>query len=227
MCNLYQLEKSVDAVRRLFAELQIPLAFPEGIPNLEPRNVRITERAPIVRWSRDKGTAELVVARTDGQAGIQHALRRARIRQRPLPGAGGRLLRVHDARGPEAEEKELLAVQARYRVRYRRDHARRREGRRGLYAADGATWQGHRALSQSPDRLANAPAVEILARSFDEVCRYVGAERPRHPRRFGGSLVMDQDVILKRFETPDEVREFELGKFEIVHIHGMPFGRAT
>ena len=63
MCNLYQLEKSVDAVRRLFSELQIPLAFPEGIPNLEPRNVRITERAPIVRWSRDKGTAELVERR--------------------------------------------------------------------------------------------------------------------------------------------------------------------
>jgi len=63
MCNLYQLEKSVDAVRRLFAELQIPLAFPEGIPNLEPRNVRITERAPIVRWSSDKGTAELVERR--------------------------------------------------------------------------------------------------------------------------------------------------------------------
>ena len=63
MCNLYQLEKSVDAVRRLFAELQIPLGFPEGIPNLEPRNVRITERAPIVRWSRERGEAELVERR--------------------------------------------------------------------------------------------------------------------------------------------------------------------
>src|SRR3954470_20907900 len=52
MCNLYQLEKSVDAVRRLFADLHIPLTFPEGIPNLQPRDVRITERAPIVRWSR-------------------------------------------------------------------------------------------------------------------------------------------------------------------------------
>jgi len=38
---------------------------------------------------------------------------------------------------------------------------------------------------------------------------------------------MDPDVILKRFETPDEVREFLLGKFEIVHIHGMTIGRAT
>ena len=63
MCNLYQLEKSVDAVRRLFAELQIPLTFPDGIPNFEPRDVRITERAPIVRWSRDRGTAELVERR--------------------------------------------------------------------------------------------------------------------------------------------------------------------
>ena len=63
MCNLYQLEKSVDAVRRLFAELQIPLEFPEGIPNLQPRSVRITDRAPIVRWARDRETAELVERR--------------------------------------------------------------------------------------------------------------------------------------------------------------------
>jgi len=63
VCNLYQLEKSVDAVRRLFAEQQIPLSFPEGIPNFEPRNVRITERAPIVRFNRGEGTAELVERR--------------------------------------------------------------------------------------------------------------------------------------------------------------------
>lgn len=63
MCNLYQLEKSVDAVRRLFADQQIPLSFPEGIPNFQPRDVRITERAPIVRWSRESGTAELLERR--------------------------------------------------------------------------------------------------------------------------------------------------------------------
>jgi putative SOS response-associated peptidase YedK len=63
MCNLYQLEKSVDAVRRLFADLQIPLDFPEGIPNFQPRDIRITDRAPIVRWSRDRSTAELVERR--------------------------------------------------------------------------------------------------------------------------------------------------------------------
>jgi quercetin dioxygenase-like cupin family protein len=35
------------------------------------------------------------------------------------------------------------------------------------------------------------------------------------------------EVILKRFETPDEVRTFEKGKFELVHIAGMTIGRAT
>ena len=63
MCNLYQLETSVDAVRRLFADLHIPLAFPEGIPNFQPRDVRITDRAPIVRWSRAGDGAELVERR--------------------------------------------------------------------------------------------------------------------------------------------------------------------
>lgn len=61
MCNLYQLEKSVDAVRRLFAKLQIPLTFPEGIPNFQPRDVRISEQAPIIRWT--SGLAELVERR--------------------------------------------------------------------------------------------------------------------------------------------------------------------
>ncbi len=35
------------------------------------------------------------------------------------------------------------------------------------------------------------------------------------------------DVILKRFETPDEVREMVKGRFEIVRLGGMTIGRAT
>jgi mannose-6-phosphate isomerase-like protein (cupin superfamily) len=35
------------------------------------------------------------------------------------------------------------------------------------------------------------------------------------------------DVILKRFESPDEVRTFAKGKFEIVKLGGMTIGRAT
>jgi putative SOS response-associated peptidase YedK len=63
MCNLYRLEKNPDAIRRLFADVQITLEFPEGIPNFEPRDVRITERAPIVRWNSERETAELVERR--------------------------------------------------------------------------------------------------------------------------------------------------------------------
>ena len=35
------------------------------------------------------------------------------------------------------------------------------------------------------------------------------------------------DVILKRFDKPDEIRTFPKGKFEIVHIAGTTIGRAT
>jgi hypothetical protein len=38
---------------------------------------------------------------------------------------------------------------------------------------------------------------------------------------------MDVPVILKRFEKPDEMRTFEKGRFELVHLGGMTVGRAT
>ena len=63
MCNLYTLEKGPDAIRKIFEAAQIPLTFPEGIPNFEPRSVRITDRAPIVRFNRDSGAAELLERR--------------------------------------------------------------------------------------------------------------------------------------------------------------------
>ncbi len=38
---------------------------------------------------------------------------------------------------------------------------------------------------------------------------------------------MDMAVVLKRFETPDEVRIFDKGRFEIVRLGGMTIGRAA
>ena len=35
------------------------------------------------------------------------------------------------------------------------------------------------------------------------------------------------DVILKRFDQPDETRTFSKGKFDLVHLGGMTIGRAT
>jgi putative SOS response-associated peptidase YedK len=49
MCNLYRMEKAPDAIVGLARELGRQLDFPEGVPNFEPRDVRITERAPILR----------------------------------------------------------------------------------------------------------------------------------------------------------------------------------
>ena len=41
-------------------------------------------------------------------------------------------------------------------------------------------------------------------------------------------MVMDKlDVILRRFEQPDEVRTFEKGRFELIRLHGLTIGRAT
>jgi putative SOS response-associated peptidase YedK len=72
MCNDYRTRVALGTIGQDFADLRIPLRFPEGLPNLEPRDdVRITDSAPIVRWSPDggetqeegEGTAELVQRR--------------------------------------------------------------------------------------------------------------------------------------------------------------------
>lgn len=62
MCNLYTQSKSVDEVIRLFRDLEMPLSFPEGIPNLQPMDICITDPAPIVR-AGVSGGYELVVRR--------------------------------------------------------------------------------------------------------------------------------------------------------------------
>ena len=39
--------------------------------------------------------------------------------------------------------------------------------------------------------------------------------------------MLDTDVILKRFDDPDELRTFDKGTFELLEIGGMTIGRAT
>ena len=62
MCNLYTQTKSVDEVARVFRDLQLPIGFPEGAPNLQSRDIAITDPGPIVRATSDGGF-ELVVRR--------------------------------------------------------------------------------------------------------------------------------------------------------------------
>jgi quercetin dioxygenase-like cupin family protein len=42
-----------------------------------------------------------------------------------------------------------------------------------------------------------------------------------------GELQPSLDVILRRFDAPDEVREMVKGRFEVVRIGGLTIGRAT
>ena len=62
MCNDYRSRVELGTIGQEFSDLRIPLVFPEGAPNLEPRDdIRITDRAPILRWG--EGAAELVQRR--------------------------------------------------------------------------------------------------------------------------------------------------------------------
>ena len=38
--------------------------------------------------------------------------------------------------------------------------------------------------------------------------------------------MLNTDVVIKRFESPDELRTFDKGQFELVEIGGMTIGRA-
>ena len=65
MCNDYRLRRlTLDWIRKDFSDIRIEIRFPEGIPNLEPReDVRITDVAPIVRAANEPGAADLVQRR--------------------------------------------------------------------------------------------------------------------------------------------------------------------
>ena len=44
--------------------------------------------------------------------------------------------------------------------------------------------------------------------------------------RTGNTLTMN-NIIIKHFGTPDEIREFEKGRFELVELPNMTIGKAT
>lgn len=65
MCNDYRNKVDLEAILEDFSDLKIRIRFPEGIPNVEPReDIRITDRAPIVRAAADEeGAADLIQRR--------------------------------------------------------------------------------------------------------------------------------------------------------------------
>ena len=65
MCNDYRLMVELASIIEEFEQLKIKIRFPEGRPNIEPReDIKITDLAPIVRTADDeRGTGELVQRR--------------------------------------------------------------------------------------------------------------------------------------------------------------------
>lgn len=64
MCNDYRLTQDIETIRGDFEDMRVRIRFPEGIPNMQPRDdVRITDMAPIVRAADEAGAADLVQRR--------------------------------------------------------------------------------------------------------------------------------------------------------------------
>jgi putative SOS response-associated peptidase YedK len=95
MCNLYTQSRSVDELARIFRDLQMPLTFPDGIPNLQPRDIAITDPAPIVRRR----------AADAGESSHEFVIRRW-----SWPGAGGKPVYNFRSDGREFPSGRCLIV---------------------------------------------------------------------------------------------------------------------
>jgi putative SOS response-associated peptidase YedK len=64
MCNDYRLKLDIDRIREDFSDIRIRIRFPEGVPNMEPReDIKITDTAPIVRAAVDEREAADLIQR--------------------------------------------------------------------------------------------------------------------------------------------------------------------
>src|SRR6266576_2912158 len=76
-----------------------------------------------------------------------------------------------------------------------------------------------------------SPANVLRAVWYNSSCEYFSLAPQLKRDSLGSTLMISPgptvDVVLKRFEAPDEVRQFTRGRFELVTIGGMTIGRAT
>lgn len=116
MCNDYKLEVDIVSIAEDFDNLSIKIKMPEGTPNV-PARADIGRRADPAQRGRGKRARRvsqpaMELAGTRRQACLQLALGRARVYLGPVPDPGRWLLRVHQARGSQAEAAEQMAVHA-------------------------------------------------------------------------------------------------------------------
>ena len=92
MCNLYTQTRSVDEIASIFRDLQMPLLFAEGAPNLAARDIAITDPGVIVRAAGQD--YELVVRRWSWPAQNGRPVYNFRSEGRDFP--SGRCLIIAD-----------------------------------------------------------------------------------------------------------------------------------
>jgi putative SOS response-associated peptidase YedK len=91
MCNLYSQTSSADAIRQFTNSLGLELSFPEGAPNLQPREIAIADVAPVVR-------------------GVQHGYCELVVRRWSWPGPGGKPVYNFRSDGREFESGRCLIL---------------------------------------------------------------------------------------------------------------------
>lgn len=120
MCNLYTQTKSVDEVARIFRDMQMPIVFPEGLPNIAPRDIAITDPGVIVRQAQRDGEYELLVRRWS------------------WPGAGGKPVYNFRSDGREfASGRCLIVADGFYEFTASPDPKQKRKDRWLFTASDG------------------------------------------------------------------------------------------
>ncbi len=91
MCNDYGLNHPITRLNQAFRVLQYPIIFPDGLPNLEPReDIRPTDLAPVVR--RVEGGAEFVSLKWGFKPGRPKAAPVINFRSEGRRFGGGRCL---------------------------------------------------------------------------------------------------------------------------------------
>ncbi|MGU3457401.1 hypothetical protein ACLBV5_13925 [Brevundimonas sp. M1A4_2e] len=84
MCNNYHLHVPANQLAAPFIDIGRTLAMPDGLPNLEPTDYRIGDRAPVVLAG--EGGLRLVMAPWAWKTGLQLPVRGSILRQLdPLP----------------------------------------------------------------------------------------------------------------------------------------------
>ena len=147
MCNLYTQSRSVDEVARLFRDLQIPLTFPEGAPNLAPRDIAITELGPIVRRTPAKAGAQT----PDKDSSHELVLRRW-----SWPGPGGKPVYNFRSDGREfGSGRCLIVADGFYEFTQPADPKARRKDR-WLFAAPGGAMLGIAGLIRAVPEIGEA-----------------------------------------------------------------------